>query len=124
RFETILTGDDAQSGDPTATFLWLTDQPELNEQTRRKFLANSTPSIFDSSRLVTIETEFDEPRFAPGHVYFLNTQKIGKDKKLVTHGDKRTSTLWETVGRTVEESPSSFWLVIDEAHRGMRPEDD
>lgn len=122
-FERILEGDETHEGDATATFLWLTDQPDLNEQTRRKFLANSTPSIFDSSRLITIETEFDEPRFAPGHVYFLNTQKIGKDKKLVAHGDKRSYTLWETISRTVEESPASFWLVIDEAHRGMAPED-
>lgn len=123
-FERILDGDETHEGDPTATFLWLTDQPDLNEQTRRKFLANSTPSIFDSSRLITIESEFDEPRFAPGHVYFLNTQKIGKDKKLVAHGDKRTYTIWETISRTVEESPASFWLVIDEAHRGMSPDDD
>jgi type III restriction enzyme len=122
-FERIIEGDEDHEGDPKATFLWITDQPELNEQTRRKFLANSTPTIFSKSRLISIEAEFDEPRFAPGHVYFLNTQKIGRDKKLVTPGDK-TFTFWETVSRTVQESPSSFWVVIDEAHRGMNPEDD
>jgi len=122
-FERILVGDETHEGDPNATFLWLTDQPKLNEQTRRKFLANSTPSVFDATRLVSIEWGFDERRFAPGHVYFLNTQKIGKDKRLVTPGD-RNNTLWETISRTVEESPSSFWLVIDEAHRGMTPDDD
>lgn len=122
-FERILEGDEEHEGDTNATFLWITDQPDLNEQTRRKFLANSTPSIFSKTRLVSIEAEFDEPRFAPGHVYFLNTQKIGRDKKLVTPGDK-TFTLWETVSRTVNESPSSFWVVIDEAHRGMNPDED
>jgi type III restriction enzyme len=79
--------------------------------------------VFGKSRLITIESEFDEPRFAPGHVYFLNTQKIGRDKKLVSPGD-RTSTIWETIARTAEESPESFWVVIDEAHRGMRGEED
>lgn len=122
-FERILEGDEEHEGDPTATFLWITDQPDLNEQTRRKFLANSTPSTFNKMRLVSIEAEFDEPRFAPGHVYFLNTQKIGRDKKLVTPGDK-TFTFWETVSRTVNESPGSFWVVIDEAHRGMNPDED
>ena len=122
-FERILEGDGDHKPNPNATFLWITDQPDLNEQTRRKFLANSTPSIFDDQRLVSIETEFDEPRFAPGHVYFLNTQKIGRDKKLVSPGD-RSFTLWQTIANTVKESPESFWVVIDEAHRGMAIGDD
>ena len=49
----------------------------------------------------------------------MNTQKIGQDKKLVSYGDDRQFTIWDTVARTVEESPSLFWVVIDEAHRGM-----
>ena len=35
-FERILEGDETREGDSTATFLWITDQPDLNEQTRRK----------------------------------------------------------------------------------------
>ena len=104
-FERILEGDEAHGGNPKATFLWITDQPDLNEQTRRKFLANSTPATFNKQRLVSIDADFDEPRFAPGHVYFLNTQKIGQDKKLVSYGDDRQFTIWDTVARTVEESP-------------------
>jgi type III restriction enzyme len=118
-FERILEGDESHGGDPKATFLWITDQPDLNEQTRRKFLANSTPSVFDNQRLVSIDSDFDEPRFAPGRVYFLNTQKIARDRKLVSYGDGRQFTIWDTISRTVEESPDSFWVVIDEAHRGM-----
>lgn len=122
-FERIIEGDGDHKPNPNATFLWITDQPDLNEQTRRKFLANSTPSIFDNQRLVSIEAEFDEPRLAPGHVYFLNTQKIGRDKKLVTPGD-RSYTLWQTITNTVRESLASFWVAIDEAHRGMAIGDD
>jgi type III restriction enzyme len=50
-FERILAGDETAEGDPDATFLWLTDQPALNEQTRRKFEANS--SEFAPSQLIT-----------------------------------------------------------------------
>lgn len=122
-FERILEGDGEHEGNAASTFLWITDQPDLNEQTRRKFDANSSPTTFPKSRLITIETEFDEPRFAPGHIYFLNTQKIGKEKKLVSPGD-RGYTIWETITRTVRESPTSFWVCIDEAHRGMDPDVD
>ena len=48
-----LEGDETQEGDPTACFLWLTDQPELNEQTKRKFIANST--VFGKEQLITID---------------------------------------------------------------------
>lgn len=118
-FERILDGDESNVGDPNATFLWLTDQPELNEQTRRKFATNS--SAFSATQLVTIDAaKFNEPRFAPGHCYFLNTQKLGEGKQLTVHGDKRKFTIWDTITKTVEDSPGSFWLVIDEAHRGMQ----
>ena len=40
--ERILQGDDTAGPEPDATFLWVTDQPELNEQTRRKMLAASS----------------------------------------------------------------------------------
>ncbi|MBA3370935.1 MAG: hypothetical protein H0T96_05705 [Thermoleophilaceae bacterium] len=36
------------------------------------------------------------------------------------HGDTRAHTLWETISETGRQRPGSFWLVIDEAHRGMR----
>src|SRR5439155_8670631 len=42
-------------------------------------------------------------------------------KKLVTQGDGRTFTIWETVSNTVRSRPGHFFLFIDEAHRGMRP---
>ena len=56
---------------------------------------------------------------AAGRVYFLNIQKLGKEKDLVTPGDKRTFTIWETITNTVDAQPASFFVIIDEAHRGM-----
>jgi type III restriction enzyme len=117
--ERLVNGDDAYGPDPEATFLWLTDQPELNEQTKRKLEASSD-YFAEPGRLVTIEAaSFDEELLEPGRVYFLNTQKLGKKSSLIRPGDKRTHSMWATVSNTVAERPGSFWLVIDEAHRGM-----
>lgn len=115
--EAVVNGDGTNAGDPEACFLWVTDQPELNVQTRRKILANS--SVFGRDDVVTIDANFDQEQFDAGKIYFLNIQKLGKEKFLVTHGDKRQSTIWETVAATIAARPASFWVVLDEAHRGM-----
>lgn len=115
--EKILQGDDAGNKVPDAVFLWLTDQPELNEQTRRKMLASST--VLGANRLVVIDSQFDSPTLYPGHIHFLNIQKLGKEKALVTIGDGRANTIWDTVRNTVAQFPGRFFLIIDEAHRGM-----
>lgn len=118
--EQLVRGNEDHHGDPDATFLWLTDQPELNEQTRRKFEAASDLFV-DDATLVTIEAEsFDQPRFNPGVVYFLNTQKLSRTSNLTKSGDGRTYTIWDTIATTAAERPGSFWLIIDEAHRGMK----
>ncbi len=115
--ERILEGDEAHEPDPEATYLWLTDQPELNEQTRRKLESGST--LFGDTELVTIDAGFDAEAFEPGRVYFLNTQKLGRNSNLVKPGDLRGHTLWQTIANTVAQRPKSFWVVIDEAHKGM-----
>ncbi len=117
--EALIRGDENRQGDPEATFLWVTDQPELNEQTRRKFLDGS--DLFDDAALITVDADsFDQPRFDPGVVYFLNTQKLSRTSNLTKPGDGRTYTIWETIATTAAERPASFWVVIDEAHRGMK----
>jgi len=115
--ERLFAGDNESLPDPEATVLWLSDQPEINEQTRRKMLEAS--SVLDESKLVVVDASYDEELFAPGKVHFLNTQKLGKDKQLVTHGDDRTYTIWETINNTAHLRPGSFFVFIDEAHRGM-----
>lgn len=115
--EEILTGTDEIPAEPDAVFLWLSDQPELNEQSRKKIVGTSTR--FREHELVIVDTDFDRKQFEGGRVYFLNTQKLGKDKNLVTKGDKRQFTIWETIENTEKELGDKFYLVIDEAHRGM-----
>lgn len=116
--EHLSQGDQDHPPDPNAVFLWITDQPELNEQTRKKIISGAT--AFADDDLVTIDTSFDQESFSPGKVYFLNTQKLGKDKHLVARrGDRRQYTIWDTINNTMAAHPDSVWVVIDEAHRGM-----
>lgn len=113
--ERILEGDETHGPMREARFLWLSDQPELNEQTRKKMLAKS--SLLGPADLVVIGSAFDEEMLVPGRVHFLNIQKLGKDGALVAPGD-RSFTFWETLANTVGRHGHEFFLIIDEAHRG------
>src|SRR5438045_2636672 len=74
-------GDDGVLARPDTTFLWLSDSPELNAQSKAKLLRTCDHLPFH--KMVTIDSEtFDEERLQPGHVYFINTQLLGKDKRL------------------------------------------
>lgn len=110
-------GADGIAARPNTCFLWLSDSPELNQQSKGKLLAACDHVPFH--RLVTVDSEsFDEERLAPGHVYFINTQLLGKDKLLTKGGDKKTFTFWQTVANTIASAPEDFVLIVDEAHRG------
>ena len=107
---------------PDTVFLWLSDSPELNAQSKAKLL-NACDNI-QFHKLVTIDSEsFDEERLYPGHVYFINTQLLGRDKRLTQDGDERDFTFWQTLANTVAEAPQRFVLIIDEAHRGASATD-
>jgi type III restriction enzyme len=118
--ELVLEGDEGHGPMSDATFLWITDQPELNEQTRKKML--KTSSVLDAEHLVVIDASFDHEVLPHGAVHFLNIQKLGKDKGLVSQGDKRTYSIWDIVKNTAEARPGKFFVIIDEAHRGMGEE--
>src|ERR1700680_536536 len=115
-------GGDGVPGRPDSLFLWLSDSPELNVQSKDKLLSACDNLPF--THIVTIDSEsFDEERLQPGHLYFINTQLLGKDKRLTQGGDKRQFTFWQTVANTVAQSPEDLVLIIDEAHRGAAAND-
>ena len=117
--EEILTGSDRFPAEPDAVFLWLSDQPVLNEQSKKRIASASTK--LGNSDLVIVDTDFDREMFAGGKVYFINTQKLGKDRLLTTgRGDRRTYTIWETISNTAKAKADRFYLIIDEAHRGTK----
>lgn len=115
-FEDILYGSAEGISEPDSVFVWLSDMPELNKQTRLKIESKS-----DKIRvrdLVTIDSTFDSEYFEGGCIYFINTQKLGSDKLLTQKSDARQYTIWETLTNTAKRQPKQFYVVIDEAHRG------
>lgn len=117
--ERMLFGDPegAEEARPESTFLWLTDDPSLNEQTRKKILAAS--DRIQSSQLVTLDENFDAPELLPGKVYFLNIQKLRKGANfLVRREGKRSHLLLDAISATIRSNGGSYYLIRDEAHRG------
>jgi hypothetical protein len=137
-FEALFYGNDEHDfeADPGAVVIWFSDDPSLNEQSKwRLFQAADKLTVSD---LVTVENTFSREKFEPGKVYFLNTQKLGK-KSLLVRGhdpddeglektatgerlmpDLRSHTIWDTIQNTIEDPDLTLYLVLDEAHRGMR----
>ena len=117
-FENIFFGEAGFDAQADAVILWLSDMPELNEQTRLKIESQS--DRIRVRQLVIIDASFDAERLEGGSIYFMNTQKLGSEKLLTRTGDGRQYTIWETLTNTAKASPDRFYVVIDEAHRGMR----
>ncbi|MEK7691757.1 MAG: DEAD/DEAH box helicase family protein, partial [Bdellovibrionota bacterium] len=117
-FEQILFGAPGFEPQADAAILWLSDMPELNEQTRLKIEGKS--DRIRVNRLRTIDSAFDAEVLEGGHVYFINTQKLGTDRLLTSTGNLRQFTIWQTFANTARTHPERFYVVIDEAHRGAR----
>lgn len=121
-FESILFGSDNFPEQPDAIFLWISDSPELNEQSKIKVETKSDKITLGQT--ITIEHPgFDQEVFDDGHIYFLNTQKLSVSSNLTIKGDGRQHTIWETIANTAEEKSDRFYVVIDEAHRGAKQDD-
>lgn len=117
--ESILYGDDTYAEQPNAIIVWISDSPQLNEQSKLKI--DSKADKIRLSQCVTVsEDSFDRETFEDGHIYFLNTQKLSVSSKLTKNGDGRSYTIWETLANTVREKSDRLYFIIDEAHRGMQ----
>lgn len=117
--------------DPGAVVLWFSDDPSLNEQSRARIQAAASEL---DSRLRVIGSTFSEPSLRSGHVYFLNTQKLSKNSRLVRgerdpapgqeslfqpRPDELQSSIYDVITNTVENKDMTLYFVLDEAHRGM-----
>lgn len=132
--EALFFGSDEfdVEGDPGAVVLWFSDDPALNEQSRARI--QTAASELDH-RLRVVPTTFSEPSFRPGNVYFLNTQKLSKNSRLVKGApedsgddtlpglerrpDEVQSSIYDTITNTIANEDLTLYLVLDEAHRGM-----
>lgn len=137
-FEALFHGDDKYSfdADPGAVVVWFSDDPSLNEQTRFR-LMEASDRINPSDLKVIEHNNFNRAKFEARKIYFLNTQKFGKNSLLVrgfdqeeieAHGgdlfpetrpDLRSHTLWDTIKNTIDDPDLTLYFVLDEAHRGM-----
>lgn len=117
--ESIYFGDDTYPDQQNAIFAWLSDSPQLNEQSKQKIDLKADKIRLDQCVTITEET-FDREVLNDGHIYFLNTQKLGKSSNLTKHSDTRQYTIWETLANTAREKSDRLYLIIDEAHRGMQ----
>lgn len=136
-FEALLYGDDTFefNRDPGAVIIWFSDDPSLNEQTRCRLLeASDRVKLTD---LEVVQNTFNYEKFTPGKIYFLNTQKLGKNSLLVRgfdpdaqearrgpflpemRPDGHSYTIWDTIQNTIDDTDLTLYLVLDEAHRGM-----
>lgn len=106
--------------DPLASILWVTADPALNRQTRLRL--SDASSLLTNTQLVEIDDTFDQERFDPGRVYFLNTQKLAKSTGFVKSGSDYS--LWQTIERTSAASDRKLLLIIDEAHQGVQRQTD
>ena len=131
-FEALFHGDDDYDFDPDpgAVVIWFSDDPALNEQTRFRLMQAS--DRLDPSSLKVVDNNFKRAKFEPKKIYFLNTQKLGKNSLLVRgfdgdpeggfaemRPDDRAYTIWDTIRNTIEDPELTLYLVLDEAHRGM-----
>jgi len=116
--ESIYFGDENYQEQTNAIFIWLSDSPELNEQSKLKIDYKADKIRLDQTMTVE-EASFDMEYFEDGHIYFLNTQKLGKSSNLTKRTDNRQYTIWDTLRNTVQEKSDRLYFIIDEAHRGM-----
>ncbi len=117
--EDIYFGTDQYAEQPDAIFVWLSDSPALNEQSKQKFELKADKIRF--GQCVTVEDDsFDMEVLEDGYIYFLNTQKLGKAGNIGKHSDMRQYTIWETIQNTANQKSDRLYFIIDEAHRGMQ----
>lgn len=136
-FESLFYGNDDYDfeADPGAVVIWFSDDPSLNEQSRWRLQEASDKLTI--SDLVTVGNSFAGEKFQPGKIYFLNTQKLSKNSLLVRGHDPndpaletadgqrimpdmRSHTIWDTIQNTIEDPDLTLYLILDEAHRGMK----
>ncbi|RYE28855.1 MAG: hypothetical protein EOP48_33085, partial [Sphingobacteriales bacterium] len=84
------------------SFVWISDAPYLNDQVYDTM--KSTGHVLENGHMVRVSaTSFDQEKLESGFIYFLNTQKLGKDKRLSKGGDERRFSFWETLENTYKD---------------------
>ena len=118
--ENIYFGDEIFPAQPNAVTIWLSDDPNLNEQSKEK-IETQADKFTPGQCVIISEDSFDCEVLEDGKIYFLNTQKLTKTGKLTKLSDTRQHTIWDTLQNTILEKSDRLYFIIDEAHRGAKP---
>ncbi len=105
--------------EPGAVVLWISKEPSLNEQTRTRI--RESADRIPVGDLVVLDNDFSEDRLEKGNVYFLNTGKLSSEALLVKRTNNRPVTFWEVLDNTIKDKHLTLYLILDEAHEGMKP---
>ena len=118
--EALLHGSDEFSvePDPSAVVLWVSKDPALNAQTRSRFIESA--DRIPSGDLVLLDKTYAEDSLRAGTVYFINPDKLRDRADFVRHTDIRHVTFWEIIANTISDQDKTLYMVLDEAHEGMR----
>lgn len=116
--EALYGGDTHQGAQNDAIVLWISDSPELNEQSKMKLYSKADKLMMRT--VVTLDDGFTADKLKRGTIYFVNTQKFGANSNLVKYGNNRNYTGWDFMRNTVEEYGENLVVIIDEAHRGAK----
>ncbi|MBR5450711.1 MAG: DEAD/DEAH box helicase family protein, partial [Methanocorpusculum sp.] len=117
--ESVYFSNELYPEQQDAIFVWLSDSPRLNEQSKMKIDLKADKIRLNQCVAIT-EDSFDAEYLEDGKIYFLNTQKLGKNSNLTKHSDARQYTIWETLANTARDKNDRLYIIIDEAHRGMQ----
>lgn len=118
--EDVYAGNENYVEQPDAIFVWLSDSPQLNIQSKEKIENKADKIKFDQCVMISDENGFDQEMLDDGKIYFLNTQKIGNAANLSHNSDDRQYTIWQTIENTIKHKSDRLYFIIDEAHRGMQ----
>lgn len=119
--EAVIHGSDEHNieADPGAVFLWVSKDPALNRQTRHRFI--EAADRIPTSDLVLLDKDYQHEKLQAGKVYFINPAKLSKNALFVKHSDTRHVTFWDILDNTIKDRNLTLYMVLDEAHEGVRP---
>lgn len=125
--EALFFGNDelGLAPDERAAVLWVSDSPNLNDQTHARFVSCSdklADRSGDARCLEDVGNTFcaSHEVLAPRHVYFLSKDLLGGGNKLVKGGEENSGRVfWDVLDRTIKDPEVNLYLFIDEAHRGF-----
>ncbi len=127
--EAMLQGHpdfDGDFGHDDTTFLWLTSDPQLNDQTNERMIqmlsddGSFAGKLFGGRLMMIDDKSLVDDLLPTGKICFINTQKLSSSSNLVKRSDSRPHTFWDVMTKTIKEHPENLLVIIDEAHQGAK----